>query len=54
MLLARQIYFLGTDDNGRVALFRGLPYELPFGINLYSEQYSIGIQGGYLCPPART
>lgn len=34
---ARQIYFLGTDEGGRVALFRGLPYELPFGIDLYSE-----------------
>jgi PPM family protein phosphatase len=37
---ARQVYFLGTDDGGRVALFRGLPYELPFGIELYSEIYS--------------
>ena len=30
--LARQVYFLGTDDAGRVALYRGLPYELPLGI----------------------
>jgi protein phosphatase len=37
---ARQIYFLGVDDSGRVALYRGLPYELPFGINLYSEQFA--------------
>jgi PPM family protein phosphatase len=50
VFLARQVYFLGTDDSGRVALFRGLPYELPLGINLYSEQYSIGIQGGDLSP----
>ena len=28
---ARQVYFLGTDEGGRVALYRGLPYELPFG-----------------------
>jgi protein phosphatase len=34
---ARQVYFLGIDEGGRVALYRGLPYELPFGINLYSE-----------------
>jgi PPM family protein phosphatase len=33
----RQVYFLGTDEAGRVALFRGLPYELPFGVELYSE-----------------
>jgi PPM family protein phosphatase len=40
----RQIWFLGTDDAGRVALYRGAPYELPFGISLYSERYSSAIQ----------
>jgi protein phosphatase len=40
----RQIYFLGTDSGGRVALYRGLPYELPFGLKLYSEQYAAPIQ----------
>ncbi len=37
---ARQVYFLGTDEGGRIALFRGLPYDLPAGIELYSEVYS--------------
>lgn len=36
----RQVYFLGTDEGGRMALYRGLPYELPLGINLYSEVLS--------------
>jgi PPM family protein phosphatase len=40
----RQVWFLGTDPGGRVALYRGLPYELPFGIELYSERYAIPIQ----------
>lgn len=40
----RQIWFLGTDDAGRVALYRGAPYELPFGIKLYSERYAIPVQ----------
>ena len=40
----RQIWFLGTDDAGRVALYRGAPYELPFGINLYSERYASPVQ----------
>ncbi len=40
----RQAWFLGTDGGGRVALYRGLPYELPFGIELYSEEYSSPIQ----------
>jgi PPM family protein phosphatase len=40
----RQIYFLGTDSGGRLALYRGLPYDLPLGINLYSEVYSAPVQ----------
>jgi len=40
----RQIWFLGTDDAGRVALYRGVPYELPFGIELYEERYATPIQ----------
>jgi protein phosphatase len=40
----RQIWFLGTDDAGRVALYRGLPYELPFGVKLWSEKYSAPVQ----------
>ena len=37
---ARQIWFVGTNDADQLALFRGLPYDLPFGIELYSEQES--------------
>jgi protein phosphatase len=48
----RQVWFLGTDDAGRVALYRGVPYELPFGIKLYDERYASPIQTGSL-PPRR-
>jgi serine/threonine protein phosphatase PrpC len=48
----RQIWFLGTDGGGRVALYRGAPYELPFGIELYSERYASPIQTEAL-PPKR-
>ncbi len=41
---SRQVWFLGTDSAGRVALYRGLPYELPFGIELYQERYATPIQ----------
>jgi PPM family protein phosphatase len=44
----RQVWFLGTDSGGRVALYRGLPYELPFSINLYQERYASPIQTGSL------
>jgi protein phosphatase len=40
----RQVWFLGTDGGGRVALYRGLPYELPFGVKLYEERYASPIQ----------
>ena len=40
----RQIYFLGTDSGGRAALYRGLPYNMPLGIELYSEVYSVPVQ----------
>jgi PPM family protein phosphatase len=44
----RQVWFLGTDDGGRAALYRGLPYELPFGVTLYQERYASPIQTGSL------
>jgi serine/threonine protein phosphatase PrpC len=49
----RQVWFLGTDSGGRVALYRGLPYELPFGVKLYSERYASPIQTTAL-PPRRS
>ncbi len=44
----RQVWFLGTDEGGRVALYRGLPYELPLGIDLYEQRYSSPIQADAL------
>jgi protein phosphatase len=40
----QQAWFLGTDDSGRTALYRGLPYELPFGVSLYEERYAAPVQ----------
>ena len=48
----RQVWFLGTDEGGRVALYRGLPYDLPFGIRLYDQRYASPIQTSSL-PPRR-
>jgi PPM family protein phosphatase len=47
VLGARQVWFVGTDEAGLVTLYRGLPYELPFGLELYSERYASSV-------PART
>ena len=40
-LATRAVYFVGTDprDDRTIAIFRGLPYDLPLGIELY-ERYS--------------
>ena len=43
----RQVYFLGTDDDGLVTVYRGIPYELPLGLELYSIDRTTGV-------PART
>jgi PPM family protein phosphatase len=44
-LATRALYFVGTDpaDGRTVAIFRGLPYELPFGIDLYERYYESGV-----------
>jgi protein phosphatase len=41
--LSRQVYFIGTNSAGLVTLYRGVPYELPFGIDLYEEEYASGV-----------
>ncbi|MGZ5333073.1 MAG: Stp1/IreP family PP2C-type Ser/Thr phosphatase [Solirubrobacterales bacterium] len=44
VLVVRSFFFLGTDSGGRVSLYRGLPYDLPLGLDLYAKQHSIGVQ----------
>jgi PPM family protein phosphatase len=41
-LATRQLYFLGTNGDGIVTVYRGLPYELPAGIHLYETYYVSG------------
>jgi serine/threonine protein phosphatase PrpC len=41
--LSRQVYFVGTNDAGLVTVYQGIPYELPFGIDLYTEDYASGM-----------
>jgi serine/threonine protein phosphatase PrpC len=37
------VYFVGTDQSGFVTLYRGLPYVLPAGIELYEPTYVSGV-----------
>jgi protein phosphatase len=40
---SQAVYFVGTTPDGFVALYRGLPWELPAGIDLYSRNYVSGV-----------
>ena len=44
-LATRQVFFVGVDeDNGNVVtLYKGLPYDLPLGIRLYSPVRHSGV-----------
>jgi protein phosphatase len=36
----RSVYFVGSDDAGFVTIYRGLPYDLPLGVDLYDTNYT--------------
>lgn len=42
-LASRQLFFLGTDSQGTVVVYRGFPYVLPFGIHMYETFYVSGV-----------
>ena len=50
--LSRQVYFVGTNDGGLVTVYKGVPYELPLGIDLYEEDYASAMPARAI-PPAR-
>jgi protein phosphatase len=49
----RQAYFVGASDTGLIALYRGLPYELPFGLELYEEVYESSLPASSIPAPQR-
>jgi PPM family protein phosphatase len=50
-IASQSVYFVGTTPEGFVAIYRGLPYDLPAGLDLYSENYESGVAAASL--PAR-
>ncbi len=50
---SQSVYFLGVGDDGFVTLYRGLPYDLPAGIDLYSTNYVSGVSYASLPPNVR-
>ena len=51
--ITRSVYFVGTDNNGFITLYRGLPYDLPLGVHLYSQRYVSGIPALSIRPARR-
>jgi protein phosphatase len=52
-LASRQLFFVGTNSQGIVTVYRGLPYDLPFGIKLYESFYVSGVPGSVVPPDRR-
>ena len=51
-LATRQLFFVGTNAQGVVTIYRGLPYDLPLGIHLYESFYVSGVPASQV-PSAR-
>jgi protein phosphatase len=51
-LATRQLYFVGTNPQGIVTIYRGLPYDLPAGVHLYETFFVSGVPAS-LVPPDR-
>jgi protein phosphatase len=47
-LASRQLYFVGTNSQGIVTIYRGLPYDLPAGIHLYETFYVSGVPASFV------
>jgi protein phosphatase len=52
-LALQSVYFIGTNQRGLVTVFRGVPYELPGGVKLYSSDYVSGVSASTIPPQRR-
>jgi PPM family protein phosphatase len=52
-LATRQLYFIGTNSQGIVTIYRGLPYDLPAGIPLYETYFESGVPASVIPPDRR-
>jgi PPM family protein phosphatase len=50
---SQTVYFVGATNDGFVAVYRGLPYDLPAGVKLYSVNYESGLPAVELSPAQR-
>jgi PPM family protein phosphatase len=47
---SQTVYFVGASNDGFVSVYRGLPYDLPAGVKLYSVNYESGLPADELSP----
>jgi protein phosphatase len=47
---SQTVYFVGASNDGFVTVYRGLPYDLPAGVHLYSVNYESGVPVDELTP----
>jgi hypothetical protein len=52
LIALRSVFFIGLNEQRFVTVYRGLPYDLPLGVELYQENYESGVPER-LVPPAR-
>jgi serine/threonine protein phosphatase PrpC len=52
-LASQTVFFVGTDSNGLITVYQGLPYQLPGGIDLYTTDYVSGVSASMLTPQRR-
>jgi PPM family protein phosphatase len=52
-LATRQLYFIGTNSQGFVTIYRGLPYNLVAGARLYEVFYQSGVPASTLASAER-
>jgi PPM family protein phosphatase len=50
LLAGEAVYFVGTDANGQVTVYNGLPYTLPGGVRLYTQYFVSGVTVAELSP----
>jgi protein phosphatase len=50
---SQTVYFVGANGDGFVTVYRGLPYDLPAGLDLYTPNYVSGVPVSELPPNQR-
>jgi PPM family protein phosphatase len=52
-IASQTVYFVGTNRDGLVTLYRGLPYDLPAGVQMYTPNYVSGVSAQSLSAARR-